>query len=124
MPVTFTAGANATPPNATQVETADDPGVGLRQVVAAHVAKGSKTFSDPAPTTSAASVLAANPARIAALFYNNGAVTIYLGSTSGVTSSNGMPLLPGADLADNSSSDAWWAITGSGTGDLRIIEVE
>lgn len=85
--------------------------------------RGSKTFADPAPTTSAASVLAANASRKAAIFYNNGADTIYLGGSSGVTSSNGMPLVAGATLYDNVSTDAWWAIMASGTGDLRIIEV-
>lgn len=84
---------------------------------------GSKTFSDPAPSAAAALQLAANASRKCAVIYNNGTQTVYLGKDSSVTTSNGMPLLAGATLVDDHSVDAWWGITASGTGDLRIYEV-
>lgn len=87
------------------------------------LAKGSKTFTDPAPTSSAASIVAANASRKSVTIHNAGSVTVYLGSTSGVTTSNGVPLAPNATMSDEASTDAWYAITASGTGDLRIVEV-
>ncbi len=85
--------------------------------------KGTRTHSTAAPTTTAGSVLAANVNRKVAVFANDGDVTVYLGSTAGVTTSNGYPLLPDAVLVDDLSTGAWYAITASGTGDLRIIEI-
>lgn len=99
-----------------------DTGSGHRQIVS-HGASGSKTFTDPAPTTTAASVLGANATRKVASLYNAGTQTVYLGKDNTVTTSNGFPLVPGGNMVDDASTDAWWAITASGTGDLRIIEV-
>lgn len=87
------------------------------------LAKGSKTFTDPAPTSSAASLVAANASRKSVTIHNAGTVTVYLGKDNTVTTTNGLPLAPNATLSDESSTDAWWGITGSGTGDLRICEV-
>lgn len=84
---------------------------------------GTKTFSAPAPTTSAAVLLAAAATRKCAVIHNAGAVTVYLGKDSGLTTANGLPLAGGATLVDDCSVDAWWARTASGTGDLRIYEV-
>jgi hypothetical protein len=111
----------ATIPTGTEIETYDT-GDGHRQIVATGAA-GTKTFTDPAPTSSAASIVAANAARQTVTIHNAGTVTVYLGSTSGVTTSNGIPLAPNATLCDESSVDAWYGITSSGTGDLRIVEV-
>lgn len=107
-------------PSGTEIETYDT-GDGHRQIVTVG-GGGSKTFSDPAPTTSAASIVAANPDRLSLMIHNAGAVVVYLGP-SGVTTSSGVPLGVGATLTDTTSVDAWYAITASGTGDLRIIEV-
>lgn len=86
-------------------------------------AKGTRTFSTAAPTNSAAQALAANTSRKEALIYNNGTMTVYLGKDNTVTTSNGLPLAPGATLRDDRATGAWWAIVASGTGDLRIVEV-
>ena|ERR1700722_18669330 len=86
-------------------------------------AHGTKTFTTSAPTTAAAQCLAANASRKKAIIYNNGSVVVYLGKDGTVTSSNGLPLLAGASLEDDASTDAWYAITVSGTGDLRVLEV-
>lgn len=93
-------------------------------VDAKRLPKGSKTFSDPAPTTSASSIVSASASRIAVSIYNNGSQTVYLGKDNTVSSTNGMPLVAGGSMSDDVSSDAWWAVTASGTGDLRIIVVE
>lgn len=144
--ITFQTTA-ATPPAGTEVAT-DDCGVdGHTQVVKLAIStdgsatpipadatngldvdvtrlpKGSKTFADPAPTTSASSIVAANASRKSVTIHNAGTVTVYLGLNGSVTSSNGLPLGAGATLSDDASTDAWYAITASGTGDLRIVEV-
>jgi len=85
--------------------------------------RGSKVFSTAAPTASAAQCLAANASRKTAVIYNNGSQTVYLGGSGSVTTSNGLPLLVGASVEDDTSVDAWFAVTASGTGDLRIVEV-
>jgi hypothetical protein len=121
MGVTITEGANSTAPDGTVVETADDPGVGVRQVVSAIVSKGTKAFTKVAPTGAEDLLLAANPDRLSAVFYNNGSVVVYLGLTG--VDSDDFPLGIGATFTDNVSTDAWYALAASGTGDIRIIEV-
>ena len=118
--ITTQSATLATIPASTEIETYDT-GDGHRQIVTVG-GGGSKAFSDPAPTTSAASIVAANPDRLSVTIHNAGSVVVYLGP-SGVTTSTGLPLAVGATLTDTTSVDAWHAITASGTGDLRIIEV-
>ena len=84
---------------------------------------GTKTFTTAAPTTSATLLLAANGSRQSALLSNNGSQTVYVGKNSSVTTSNGVPIPAGSSLTDKSSRDAWYGITASGTGDMRICEV-
>jgi hypothetical protein len=84
---------------------------------------GTKAFTTNAPTNAAAQALAANSGRIKALITNNGTMTAYLGKDNTVTTSNGVPLYVGASVEDDVSTDAWYAIVASGTGDLRIVEV-
>ena len=86
-------------------------------------AKGSRTHSVATPTTSAVSVLAANSSRKSATIQNAGTVDVYLGKDNTLTTSTGIKLAAGDSLQDKNSTEAWWAITSSGTGDLRIIEV-
>lgn len=83
--------------------------------------KGSKTVTKATPSTSSASVLAANASRISATIRNFGSVTVYL--SQGTATTDSFPLEPGETLSDVTSTDAWNGITASGTGDLRIIEV-
>jgi hypothetical protein len=82
-----------------------------------------KAFTTAAPTTAATILLAANTERERALLMNNGSQTVYLGKDNTVTAANGLPLAAGASLEDDRTSDAWWGITASGTGDVRILEV-
>lgn len=122
---------DVTPGSGATVRTVDRAGVETQVVIidksggaTANVGlTGSKTFSDPAPTSTAASVLAANTGRKVAVIYNNSGATVYLGKDNTVTTTNGLPLPDGASLVDDHSTDAWWAIMASGTGDLRIYEV-
>jgi hypothetical protein len=85
--------------------------------------RGSKTLSTNAPTNSAAQILAANSSRIQAMICNNGTMTVYLGKDNTVTTSNGIPLGVGASLVDDATTDAWWGIVSTGTGDLRVLEI-
>ena len=85
---------------------------------------GSKTQTAAAPTdASATEVLAANAGRKSALIVNYSTGTVFVGP-SGITTATGTPLAAGASLADDASTDAWYAICDTGvTGDLRITEV-
>jgi hypothetical protein len=84
---------------------------------------GTKAFTTAAPTASAAQCLAANANRLRALIENNGVQTVYLGKDNTITTATGLPLASGASAEDDATTDAWYAITATGTGDLRIVEV-
>lgn len=111
-----------TPGTGASVRTIDKGDAkGERQVVIVE-AGGAKTQSTAAPTTTPGSVLAANDDRQSCTIHNAGSQAVEVG-TSSVTYGTGLPLEPGQTLTDDSSTDAWWAVAASGTGDLRIIEV-
>lgn len=111
----------STIPSGTVIETYDT-GSGHRQAITLGAA-GTKTFTDPAPTTIAASIVAASATRFSVTIQNAGAVDCYLGKDNTVTASTGLLLAAGATLTDDSTVDAWWAITAAGTADLRILVV-
>jgi hypothetical protein len=53
---------------------------------------------------------------------NNGAVTIYVGSST-VTSANGYPLAPNAEISfDVGDQVIVYGITASGSADIRVLE--
>lgn len=90
-------------------------------------------YSDPklsaTPTTTAvtcATTATAAPAsmlssRTTVTFVNNSAVTIYIGG-SAVTTSSGIPLLPGASFTDDVAASPYYCRVASGTADLRVLE--
>jgi hypothetical protein len=47
---------------------------------------------------------------------------VYIGPTSGVTAANGFRIAAGESFSDTESTSAWYAITASGTGDLRVLQ--
>lgn len=120
--VTFQDDTPATPPDGTIAES-KDVGSGVQRQVVAHGAAGSKTFSDPAPTSSASQIVAADVTRKSVFIQNVGSVDVYLGA-SGVTTSTGILLAAGASCTDRESTDAWYAVTASGTADLRVMVVD
>lgn len=71
------------------------------------------------------SLVAANGNRSAAIIQNLHATTkLYLGRDSTVTTGNGILVSPaGGIFIDQFSTDAWFGIQESGTGDARVIEV-
>lgn len=84
---------------------------------------GGKTLTRVQPTTSAVLLLAANENRQIAWFANAGSVTVYLGTDNTVASTTGIPLAAGATFIDDQSTDAWWCIAASSTGDMRVLQV-
>lgn len=56
---------------------------------------------------------------------NNGSASVYIGSDSNVTTSNGIPIAANGNLTDSGPRDLWkgdvWAICASGTIDLRYM---
>jgi len=72
-------------------------------------------------TTATAAPTTPSTDRTTLTMYNNSSVTIYIGG-SGVTTSNGIPLLPGASFTDNTQRGAYYCRVASGTADLRIME--
>ncbi len=80
--------------------------------------------------TTQATELNTNDKRVGLAIRNNDSTnTVYLGGTSAVTSSNGFPLLAGEVIQDldaydrnRGGVDTWYAITASGTINVRCIE--
>lgn len=85
--------------------------------------KGNKTFGQVSVGTSAVQLLAANAARIHATIRNNGSSVVYLGKDNTVTTANGLPLNPGDVYEDDSSTDAWFAISAASGVDVRTLEI-
>lgn len=78
-------------------------------------------------TTSATQIVAGNTKRIGLIVENNSAGTIFLGSDSSVTTSNGIPLLQYATLTEDSGGEKMfqgdvYGIVASGTSDCRYWE--
>lgn len=72
-------------------------------------------------TTATAAPTTPSTDRTTLTLYNNSSVTIYIGG-SGVTTSNGIPLLPGASFTDDTQRGAYYCRVASGTADLRVME--
>jgi hypothetical protein len=81
------------------------------------------TPTTAAPTGTQTLLLAANVARISATFVNAGSVTVYIGPTSAVTTSTGMPIIANGFFTDDSSTSAWYGVTTGSAGDMRMAEV-
>lgn len=67
-------------------------------------------------------LLAANSNRRTATFFNNGTTTVFIGGAD-VTPTTGLPVPSKQSMIDNSTTAAWYGITASGTGDIRVVEV-
>lgn len=85
-----------------------------------------KHQTQASPTTTALLLADPNGSRAAITIQNVGAVDCWLGPDSTVAAGSGIKLAAGAVLSENApacSNDSWWAVTASGTADLRIVEV-
>lgn len=83
---------------------------------------GTKTVSD-----TASKIVSAETNRHSLILVNVGTETVYIGPDSSVTAANGIPLLQDASYeADSGGVKLYmgdiWAITSSGTADLRYWE--
>jgi hypothetical protein len=96
--------------------TTTHPGV-VKQV------RGSKTPTQVGVGATAVQLAPAAAGRLSVTIANAGSQTIYLGSSGGVTVANGMPLVAGGILVDDTSTDAWHGICASAGGDARVIVV-
>lgn len=83
------------------------------------------TVAAVAPTTTATLITLANTARSGLYIYNaHATVDCFIGPSSGVTASTGIPLLHATGaFFDDHTSNAWYGITASGTSDLRVIVI-
>jgi len=91
--------------------------------VYSEAAKGTPVITAFTVTTSATALNAANTVRRTLSIFNNGAATLYVGITSGVTTSNGYPVPAGTSFQDNRTESAWYGICASATLDVRTLEV-
>lgn len=114
MPVTAGSGTNI----ATDERTIASTTVHVQRVAA--IGGTSVATGQVAPTTSAATLLAARETRRAATFLNTGAVDVYIGPAT-VTTSNGFKLAPDAALTVE-TTQLLQAITASGTGAIAYVE--
>jgi hypothetical protein len=87
------------------------------------MANNSMTTGQNALSTAAELVLAAWPGRVFAEVTNDdAAIKVYLGVTSGVTTSTGHVLKPGASMAFENYSGPIYAIAASGTPTVTFVE--
>jgi hypothetical protein len=78
--------------------------------------------------SSSATALPTTPiaGRTSICLFNNGAATVFIGP-SGVTTSNGFPLAPGAAFCDDANTrsgaaQAYYGIVATGTAEVRVLE--
>jgi hypothetical protein len=83
--------------------------------------KRKTAFGSAAVTTTISQLVGSSASRVSLLIQNVGGTIVYVGP-AGLTAANGIRLDPGASLESN-TNDPWNAITASGTGELRILEV-
>ncbi len=85
---------------------------------------GSKTVTASAPSTTAVKVVTSNSQITGVQVTNVGSIVAYLGGTSGVTASTGTPVYPKTFVEYERVTDEVWAITASGTADLRVTVIK
>lgn len=73
-----------------------------------------------AVTTSAQSLIAANPNRLSVAVTNFGTTTIYIGTGSGVTTANGYPIAAGSSVEFFLSNQLW--VIGGAAGSVGYFE--
>jgi hypothetical protein len=83
-------------------------------------AKGTLTTSAVSVTSTATLLQAATSSPKGLLIYNNGTTTIYVGSTSGVTTATGIPVPAGQSYSDSVSTSAFYGICTTGSNDVRV----
>lgn len=86
------------------------------------IVKGTKTFSRVVLSTAPSQIVAANANRRVVMLYNIGDSDAYLGKDSSVSILSFF-FPAGSAIQDDSSTDAWWGITETGSADIRVIEV-
>ena len=78
-------------------------------------------------TNSATLIVSDNPQRLSLIISNTGTPTVYIGQTSAVTPSDGVPLMTNATLTEDSGGTKVYCgpiygITASSTSDVRTWE--
>lgn len=74
-------------------------------------------------TTSATSIVASASTRILFQMYNNGSDNVYVGTSTSVTTSNGLKFRPGEVYQEKTYTGALYAICTSGTVNVRWFQV-
>lgn len=72
--------------------------------------------------TSAASLVSARVARTQLVIYNNGSVAIYIGGDDNVDTDSGLVINTGSALSLDQFSGAIYAISGTASQDVRVLE--
>lgn len=78
-------------------------------------------------STATTQILAYTNARTGASFYNNGSVLVYVSEDQTAIAAQGFPVAVGGSVdliraLGDEPQNSWFAITGSSTADVRIIE--
>jgi len=74
-------------------------------------------------STTPVRLLPANPKRRSYSIVNNGSGLIYTGADAGLTVDSGEPLPAGTMVSDDTDPEDVWAVSSSGTQDVRITEI-
>ena len=93
----------------------------LNPVGSASIAMAQASVAATASMIVAQRAGAAGTGRVAVTLYNAGAATVYLGASTGVTTSNGMPLPAGASITLDTTA-AIYGVAASGTQTLGVTE--
>lgn len=86
-------------------------------------AKGTATYGKVSVGTSATLVVSSNANRKELRLVNADSNPIYIGNNASVTPANGFMLVHGVPFVDERTTDSWYAIVASGSGDLRFVEI-
>lgn len=86
--------------------------------------KAASAIQTAVTSTSTATELAPDRAyRGAIMLINNSDQTVFIGYTSSVSTSNGIPLSPSAALMEDRWNGPIYGIVSSGSADMRVIEL-
>lgn len=74
--------------------------------------------------TSATQLVASSTKRRSLLIVNNGTAVVFIAPDNTAAPGHGVPLPQYGYLYDDSTLSAWWGVVSTGTGDIRILEVD
>lgn len=85
---------------------------------------GNPVVSEVTVGTSATKLCSSSSKRRSVLIVNNGTAVVFIAPDNTAAPGHGVPLPQYGYLYDDSTLSAWWGVVSTGTGDIRILEVD